>query len=132
MMVGVDARSNHGVTDRSTTRMQHPAVGAALAARNAVAAEMAMAARSGHHPSHSCWDAASDVVTGADAGARQLAVAMHSTQNSPSMSGALPPRSRQRRRRELLEMCFWFVVGGLGGLAALAAVRVVESFFLSP
>jgi hypothetical protein len=112
--------------------MQHPAVGAALAARNAVAAEMAMAARSGHHPSHSCWNAASDMVTSADAGARQLAVAMHQTETSPAGARQPVPRPRQRRRRETLEMCFWFVVGGLGGLAALAAVRVVESFFLNP
>ena len=34
---------------------QHPAVRAAMSARNAVAAEMAVAGRAGHHPGDRCW-----------------------------------------------------------------------------
>lgn len=41
--------------DRS---FQHPAVSAALSARNAVAAEMAMAARAGNDPADACWSGA--------------------------------------------------------------------------
>lgn len=41
--------------DRS---FQHPAVSAALSARNAVAAEMAMAARAGNGPADECWSGA--------------------------------------------------------------------------
>lgn len=37
---------------------QHPAVSAALSARNAVAAEMAMAARAGNAPGDECWSGA--------------------------------------------------------------------------
>jgi hypothetical protein len=139
-MDGVDAHAERTFGERPRGSLQHPAVGAALAARNAVAAEMAIAARQTHDPADACWDVASDMVTGADAGARELALSVNpsaaaagapsgarrrraGTPWGPSSSG----RPRARRRRELLEMGFWFVVGGLGGLATLAAVRFFES-----
>lgn len=139
-MDGVDAHAERSSGEHPRRSLQHPAVGVALAARNAVAAEMAMAARQRHDPSDACWDVASDMATGADAGARELA---HSVNPSTAVAGpsssvrrrlvvapwgsAPSVRPRARRRRELLEMCFWFVVGGLGGLATLAVVRFFES-----
>ena len=39
-------------------RYQHPAVSAAMSARNAIAAEMSIAGRAGHQPGDGCWDEA--------------------------------------------------------------------------
>ena len=48
--------------------LRHPAVGAGLSARNAVAAEMAVAGRADHHPDDDCWThAASDERVRSDA-----------------------------------------------------------------
>lgn len=108
-------------------------MGAALAARNAVAAEMAVAGRGSHHPSDPAWALASDALP-ADLGPphspqraiQALAVATGAPVEVPATPVVRRPTAR--RRREVLELGFWFVVGGLGGLAALAAVRLLESF----
>jgi len=107
-------------------------VGAALAARNAVAAEMAVAGRGTHHPDDPAWALAGDALASdalcthaAKAAVQALAVARDARVPAPPTRGVRVPSAR--RRRELLELAFWFVVGGLGGLAALAAVRLLES-----
>lgn len=117
----------------------------ALAARNAVAAEMAMAARSGHAPADPCWMQGSGVVSDtAGAGARALAVPIQDALAGQGRHGlsvlvrnrhvpGVPEtgwRARPRRRRELLELVFWFMVGGAGGLATLALVRLVDTALL--
>lgn len=43
------------LTNDEDRPFQHPAVRAAMSARNAVAAEMAVAGRAGHHPGDRCW-----------------------------------------------------------------------------
>lgn len=113
--------------------LRHPAVGAALAARNAVAAEMAVAGRGSHHPNDPAWSLASDALQPelAQPHAPQQALqALAVSTGAPVEVPATPVlrRPTARRRREALELAFWFVVGGLGGLAALAAVRLLESF----
>lgn len=155
--------------------LQHPSVHAALSARNAVAAEMAVAGRARHHPEDPIWDRASHDARASDnacwvlaseayarmqwdlacadlacseaaeatAGrprlpdpALQRAAALASLAvpvgraavSAPPLAGARATHRRPaaRRRREYLEMAFWFVVGGLGGLLALMAIRGTE------
>ncbi len=43
------------LTNEEDRPFQHPAVRAAMSARNAIAAEMAVAGRAGHHPGDRCW-----------------------------------------------------------------------------
>lgn len=121
-------------SSHSENPLRHPAVGAALAARNAVAAEMAVAGRAGHDPRSAAWwlaaeDLAREVNPDAPAvprlaGAAALALPLCALEDVVSTP---PPRKpAARRRRELLELVAWFGIGGVGGLAALAAVRLLE------
>lgn len=124
---------------------QHPALGAALSARNAVAAEMAVAGRARLHPDESCWsmalehavagrralasgDAVGDrlgsIAVGLRANAAREAYAAHSA--DPASAPA--PRPAARRRRERLEMIMWFAVGGGGGLVLAAGLRALEVY----
>lgn len=98
------------------SRLVHPAVGAALAARNAVAAEMAVAGRSRMDPSDPCWAMAAQALEGRQTvqPERPLPVSVQSV--------VKPAKSRGR---ELAEMACWFAVGGVGGLVVLAVVRMV-------
>lgn len=155
--------------------LRHPAVGSGLSARNAIAAEMAIAARAGHHPDDDCWShAASDervrsdaawvlataafeqmradlaVGDAADASAgtddegrvpdrRQsrasalaaiavpVGVAERNHQARLERVNARRRKPAARRRREWVEMAFWFAVGGAGGLAALVLIRGTEA-----
>lgn len=172
--------------------LQHPAVAAERSARNAVAAEMAIAGRARFHPNDvwideahrsrwsdadATWVLASDdwatmredlaCAEGAhtDGAARPDA---HAFAEDPGLPGTIDPsagahgaalaslaipvgaaeglarRARRRlrasttaasaldhvpaarTRRERLELAFWFIVGGIGGLLLAAAVRVAE------
>lgn len=166
--------------------LRHPAVGAGLSARNAVAAEMAIAGRADHHPDDDCWmqaagddrvrsdaawvlataafeqmradlasgDAAEAAAVPADAAfgtggadvaggsarrharARALgAIAVPvgtAERNHHARLERVHARRRKptaRRRREWVEMAFWFTVGGAGGLAALVLIRGAEAVF---
>ena len=155
--------------------LRHPAVGAGPSARNAVAAEMAIAGRADHHPDDDCWShASSDERVRSDA-AWVLATAAFEQMRAdlavgdaadgvPAADDAMPGTDRRqsraralaalavpvgtaernhqarlervnsrrrkpaaRRRREWVEMAFWFAVGGAGGLAALILIRGAEA-----
>lgn len=151
--------------------LRHPAVGDGLSARNAVAAEMAVAGRADHHPDDDCWmRAASDERVRSDAAwvlataafekmradlavgdaadgaepaggdgrrhsrARALAAIAvpvgTAERNHQARLERVHSRRRKpsaRRRREWIEMAFWFAVGGAGGLAALVLIRGAEA-----
>jgi hypothetical protein len=155
--------------------LRHPAVDAGLSARNAVAAEMAVAGRADHHPDEDCWSlAARDervredaawVLAGAafeqmraDLACADAAAGEPTDPDDPAFPGtarrqararalaalAVPVGTAQRnhdvrldrvrrrkpaarRRREWIEMAFWFAVGGAGGLAALVLIRGTEA-----
>ncbi|MFM1936715.1 MAG: hypothetical protein RI990_1674 [Planctomycetota bacterium] len=124
---------------------QHPALGAALSARNAVAAEMAVAGRARLHPDEACWALALDhavagrraLAQGDRVGDRLGAIAVglraHAAREAYATHSADPasapaPRPAARRRRERLEMVVWFAVGGGGGLALAATLRALEVY----
>jgi hypothetical protein len=157
------------VTDHA---LQHPAVAAERSARNAVAAEMAIAGRARFHPNDvwiddahrsrwsdadATWVLASDDwatmredlacaesahADGASAGAHGAALASlaipvgaaeglarrarRRLRASTTAASALDHVPAARTRRERLELAFWFIVGGIGGLLLAAAVRVAE------
>jgi hypothetical protein len=116
---------------------RHPAAGAALAARNAVAAEMAVAGRAGHHPGDDVWWLAADTLAAEERAGRgappvpaavcALAMPLDGARAAPI--AALPARKpAARRRRELLELVAWFLAGGAGAIALLAVVRLLEQW----
>lgn len=121
---------------------QHPALGAAMSARNAVSAEMAVAGRARHDPGDRAWAAAlgilEDHVDGDVRGAHAERLMRLSTRLGGGAPDAHAPhavrtseldasrRPAARRRRERLETAFWFAVGGAGGLALAFGVRMVE------
>ena len=131
----------HAVTSDLEHPFRHPALGAAMAARNAVSAEMAVAGRARHDPGDRAWatalgileDHAEGDVRGAHAdrlmrlstrlGGAGEAHAPRSVEGS-RLEGARRPAAR--RRRERLETAFWFAVGGAGGLMLAFGVRMVE------
>lgn len=133
-------------------------VGTALAQRNAVAAEMAVAGRAHHDPADPAWAFAAESLAGqidacawgdeagsatrsardggrtrahahavgpAAAGVAVLAYPLRP--EAPTHGGQRPRKAAARRRRELLEVIFWFVVGGAGAVGVLAAVRGVDA-----
>ncbi len=71
--------------------------------------------------------AAAAAAAAAAAGSHSLAVPVHAREVAARTHVEHRRKPTARRRRELLELVFWFVVGGLGGLAVLAAVRMAES-----
>ncbi|MFO0783858.1 MAG: hypothetical protein U0636_09270 [Phycisphaerales bacterium] len=90
-----------------------------MAARNAVAAEMAVAGRSRMDPSDECWAAAAQALEDRQAAPSERAP---STLQVSVRKDSAP---RKSRGRELAEMACWFAVGGVGGLVVLAVVRMV-------
>ena len=120
---------------------QHPALGAAMTARNAVSAEMAVAGRARHDPGDRAWATALGIlddhtdgdVRGAHAD-RLMRLSTRlggtgGTHASPALRGSRRDAARRpaaRRRRERLETAVWFAVGGAGGLLLALGVRVVE------
>ena len=130
------------VTSEREHSFQHPALGAAMAARNAVSAEMAVAGRARHDPGDRAWATALGILDDHTDGDVRGAHADRLMRLSTRLGGGAPEshaphaartseleavrRPAARRRRERLETTFWFAVGGAGGLLLAFGVRMVE------